>query len=401
MLAWQVFCFGNWSSRSRRGFPVVGSSEFRCTIGGWVIFGMRPILYIYCFEPSIDWSHLVHAVDHPPRILSYPASWCRLPLHEFIDIWCYSEHPRRALIFIYFDPNNRWRRRWWGRSVFRERFLVICQWQMASCEAFVAQVYAPSLWASDLLVNHPAFDNHNWQSACILYVIFFVLSTPLDSILLTPPYLSSNIQSIRYEGRYPRELLMYHHLLQGIAPTLLYPVPSSEDHPVLSKIIHSIRDYYPLWQVWRCSDPDTFYECTAYSIPTHFPKAGLSNNRFLFTFLDIVGSPSGPVQAPASPCDLTGSCSGLSYFWIGSRILPGREEWSKYCPRLSLDQHRGHMWWFGIVSDYVFLIWCWHSFSWFLQVSTYSIALIRKIRILFPRKTPKGPNRKRSSRLVQ
>ncbi|KAF7292802.1 Protein BTN [Mycena indigotica] len=33
---------------------------------------------------------------------------------------------------------------------------------------------------------------------------------------------------------------------QGIAPTLLYPVP---DHPFLSKIIHSIRDYYPLWQL--------------------------------------------------------------------------------------------------------------------------------------------------------
>ncbi|KAF5384288.1 hypothetical protein D9615_003218 [Tricholomella constricta] len=36
---------------------------------------------------------------------------------------------------------------------------------------------------------------------------------------------------------------------QGIAPTLLYPVPSPEDHPVLSKLIKSIRDYYPLWQL--------------------------------------------------------------------------------------------------------------------------------------------------------
>ncbi|KAF9463263.1 batten's disease protein Cln3 [Collybia nuda] len=36
---------------------------------------------------------------------------------------------------------------------------------------------------------------------------------------------------------------------QGIAPTLLYPVPSAEEHPILSKIIHSIRDYYPLWQL--------------------------------------------------------------------------------------------------------------------------------------------------------
>ncbi|KAF9011963.1 batten's disease protein Cln3 [Cyathus striatus] len=36
---------------------------------------------------------------------------------------------------------------------------------------------------------------------------------------------------------------------QGIAPTLLYPVPSPEDHWILSKLIHSIRDYYPLWQL--------------------------------------------------------------------------------------------------------------------------------------------------------
>nr|GAT43301.1 batten's disease protein [Mycena chlorophos] len=34
---------------------------------------------------------------------------------------------------------------------------------------------------------------------------------------------------------------------QGIAPTLLYPVPPTSSF--LSKIIHSIRDYYPLWQL--------------------------------------------------------------------------------------------------------------------------------------------------------
>ncbi|KAJ7481736.1 batten's disease protein Cln3 [Mycena latifolia] len=36
---------------------------------------------------------------------------------------------------------------------------------------------------------------------------------------------------------------------QGIAPTLLYPVPSKEEHVLLSKIIKSVRDYYPLWQL--------------------------------------------------------------------------------------------------------------------------------------------------------
>ncbi|KAK1236249.1 battenin CLN3 protein [Marasmius sp. AFHP31] len=36
---------------------------------------------------------------------------------------------------------------------------------------------------------------------------------------------------------------------QGIAPTLLYPVPPAEKYWLLSKIIHSVRDYYPLWQL--------------------------------------------------------------------------------------------------------------------------------------------------------
>jgi len=34
---------------------------------------------------------------------------------------------------------------------------------------------------------------------------------------------------------------------QGVAPTLLYPVPPPEKYWLLSKIIHSVRDYYPLW----------------------------------------------------------------------------------------------------------------------------------------------------------
>ncbi|EDR10343.1 uncharacterized protein LACBIDRAFT_317134 [Laccaria bicolor S238N-H82] len=37
--------------------------------------------------------------------------------------------------------------------------------------------------------------------------------------------------------------------IKGIGPTLLYPVPSAKDHWLLSKIIHSVRDYYPLWQL--------------------------------------------------------------------------------------------------------------------------------------------------------
>ncbi|TCD60116.1 battenin CLN3 protein [Steccherinum ochraceum] len=36
---------------------------------------------------------------------------------------------------------------------------------------------------------------------------------------------------------------------QGVAPTLVYPVPSPEKNWLLSHIIHSVRDYYPLWQL--------------------------------------------------------------------------------------------------------------------------------------------------------
>ncbi|KIY49732.1 batten's disease protein Cln3, partial [Fistulina hepatica ATCC 64428] len=35
---------------------------------------------------------------------------------------------------------------------------------------------------------------------------------------------------------------------QGVSPTLVYPVPA-EDHWLLSSVIHTIRDYYPLWQL--------------------------------------------------------------------------------------------------------------------------------------------------------
>ncbi|GAA5943219.1 amino acid transporter YHC3 [Sporobolomyces koalae] len=35
----------------------------------------------------------------------------------------------------------------------------------------------------------------------------------------------------------------------GVAPTLLYPVPSPSKSPVLSLAIHSLRDYYPLYQL--------------------------------------------------------------------------------------------------------------------------------------------------------
>ncbi|ELU38322.1 BTN1 protein [Rhizoctonia solani AG-1 IA] len=36
---------------------------------------------------------------------------------------------------------------------------------------------------------------------------------------------------------------------QGISPTLVYPVPDVKEHPVLGRIVKTLRDYYPLWQL--------------------------------------------------------------------------------------------------------------------------------------------------------
>ena len=61
---------------------------------------------------------------------------------------------------------------------------------------------------------------------------------------------SLNIQLTRSVHIYIQSLgLIILNFIQGIAPTLVYPVPSAEGHWLLSKVIHNTRDYYPLWQV--------------------------------------------------------------------------------------------------------------------------------------------------------
>lgn len=36
---------------------------------------------------------------------------------------------------------------------------------------------------------------------------------------------------------------------QGVSPTLLYSIPDSKEHPLLSLVLKSLRDYYPLYQL--------------------------------------------------------------------------------------------------------------------------------------------------------
>ncbi|KAJ7057155.1 batten's disease protein Cln3 [Mycena amicta] len=70
-----------------------------------------------------------------------------------------------------------------------------------------------------------------------------VFLTPSDKWRLVRPML------LRYMLPLFCVYLFEYTINQGIAPTLLYPVPAATEHPFLSKIIHSIRDYYPLWQL--------------------------------------------------------------------------------------------------------------------------------------------------------
>src|SRR5258706_12926712 len=77
---------------------------------------------------------------------------------------------------------------------------------------------------------------------------------------------------------------------QGVAPTLLYPVPSPSDSPILSTVITSLRDYYPLWQVcinalrfttvfpiffWSSSTrpSDLYLDPRSRSVYRHYPRS--------------------------------------------------------------------------------------------------------------------------------
>ncbi|CBQ69826.1 related to YHC3-protein involved in vacuolar arginine transport [Sporisorium reilianum SRZ2] len=42
---------------------------------------------------------------------------------------------------------------------------------------------------------------------------------------------------------------MEYTINQGIAPTLIYPLPTRATHPLLSLVIHKLTDYYPLYQL--------------------------------------------------------------------------------------------------------------------------------------------------------
>ncbi|KAG1737553.1 batten's disease protein Cln3 [Suillus paluster] len=115
---------------------------------------------------------------------------------------------------------------------------------------------------------------------------------------------------------------------QGIAPTLLYPVPS---HGLLSKIIHSVRDYYPLWQL--VYQTTVFFSRSSISLglktlPAHLLPAP-AIIQFVILLILVLESSVGllPEDRAAGSIFLVfvlisieGICGGLAYVNVFHRI---------------------------------------------------------------------------------
>ena len=87
---------------------------------------------------------------------------------------------------------------------------------------------------------------------------------------------------------------------QGVAPTLVYPVPPPEKYWILSKIIHSIRDYYPLWQVgMRRAHMSDYLTATSFA-------ACLPDNCILVSVVYLFGTATSPLSAAQSACHRPG-----------------------------------------------------------------------------------------------
>lgn len=118
---------------------------------------------------------------------------------------------------------------------------------------------------------------------------------------------------------------------QGVAPTLVYPIPTLDSSPVFGHIIHSIRDYYPLWQLVYQST--VFLSRSSLSIglpalPTHaIPIPSIIQGILLIT----LSSESALGYFPESLApglvflliSIEGICGGLSY--VNAYFRAGQE----------------------------------------------------------------------------
>jgi len=118
---------------------------------------------------------------------------------------------------------------------------------------------------------------------------------------------------------------------QGVAPTLVYPIPTLDSSPVFGHIIHSIRDYYPLWQLVYQST--VFLSRSSLSIglpalPTRaIPIPSIIQGILLITLLSE--SALGYFPESLAPglvfllISIEGVCGGLSY--VNAYFRAGQE----------------------------------------------------------------------------
>ncbi|KAF8516039.1 batten's disease protein Cln3 [Gautieria morchelliformis] len=130
-----------------------------------------------------------------------------------------------------------------------------------------------------------------------------VALTPIDKWTLVRPLL------LKFMLPLSCVYLLEYTINQGIAPTLVYPVPSPMTQPFLSHIITSIRDYYPLWQV----------PC----LPIH---------RIHLTLGSLAGNPPLPSRLLSLPAIVQAAILVTLVFESASGIFDfASEEWSIFC----------------------------------------------------------------------
>jgi len=118
---------------------------------------------------------------------------------------------------------------------------------------------------------------------------------------------------------------------QGVAPTLIYPVSTPESSPVFGRIIHSIRDYYPLWQLVYQSTVFLSRSSLSLGLPA-LPTHAISIPSIIQGFLLIaLASESALGYFPESLAtgfvflliSIEGICGGLSY--VNAYFRAGQE----------------------------------------------------------------------------
>ncbi|KAI0342458.1 batten's disease protein Cln3 [Trametopsis cervina] len=146
----------------------------------------------------------------------------------------------------------------------------------------------------------------------------YVSLTLSDKWILVKPLL------LRYMLPLAAVYTLEYTINQGVAPTLVYPVPSPDGYWFLSKIIKSIRDYYPLWQL--VYQTTVFFSRSSISLgipplPAKFLSAPAFTQALILITLAIesgVGIFSEDSQALSFAfvfllISIEGICGGLAY----------------------------------------------------------------------------------------